>query len=176
MKYLLILIFFNLSVLAYAGEVDSLKVSSSTFFAGETMPEFTTCEGEDTSPALKWSDAPDGTKSFAIIADDPDAPNTTWVHWIVYDIPASVTFLEEGQGSSESIFHGAKHGVNDFGNKNYGGPCPPAGHGVHRYYFKVYALDEMLDLEPGPSKAELLEAMEGHILAKGSIKGLYERP
>ena len=133
------------------------------------------CDGYDESPSLAWSRAPENTQSYAIIADDPDAPNGTWVHWLVYDIPRRVKALEANQGQFEVMYHGAKHGLNDFGNKKFGGPCPPKGHGTHRYYFKIYALDTLLGLPGGVSKAKLLRAMKGHVVARGTIMGLYER-
>lgn len=174
--FCIILLFLILSAeMLFTEKIDSLYVTSTSFFNGDQIPAEYSCEGEDISPALKWTNAPNNTKSFALIADDPDAPGQTWVHWVLYDIPASVTFLDENQGSSEIVFHGAKHGKNSFGNNNYGGPCPPTGHGQHRYFFKVYALDKMLELTPGKTKQELLEAMQGHILASDSIIGTYER-
>jgi len=174
-----LLIFITATLLSYisvtAQEIDSIIVSSTSFFPNDTLFLISTCEGVDESPALRWTGYPANTNSFAIIADDPDAPNGTWVHWVVYDIPRKVTFLEANMGYYEVMYHGAKHGVNDFGTKKYGGPCPPKGHGPHRYFFKIYALDMMLNLNPGLTKDELLKAMEGHIVARGTIMGYYER-
>jgi Raf kinase inhibitor-like YbhB/YbcL family protein len=161
--------------LTNAREIDSIFVSSTSFFPNDTMFLISTCDGEDESPALQWTGYPESTKSFAIIAEDPDAPNGNWIHWVVYDIPRAITFLEANQGFYEIMYHGAKHGINDFGTKKYGGPCPPKGDGPHRYYFKIFALDTMLNLKPGLRKEELLEAMKNNIVARGSIMGYYER-
>jgi Raf kinase inhibitor-like YbhB/YbcL family protein len=158
-----------------AQQLDSIMIYSTSFFPNDTLLLVSSCDGEDQSPSLRWKGHPENTQSFAIIADDPDAPNGTWVHWVVYDIPRNITSLEANMGAFEIMYHGSKHGINDFGTKKFGGPCPPKGHGAHRYYFKIYALDTMLNLEPGKTKAELLEAMEGHIVARGTIMGYYER-
>ncbi len=147
-----------------------LTVTSSAFGSGEKIPKKYSGEGEDISPPLSWSGAPEGTKEFAIICDDPDAPMAEpFVHWVAYNISADRTSFEEGKSQ------GATDGKNDFGKTGYGGPMPPPGHGVHHYHFKVYALDTNLGLEPGITKKELLDAMEGHILAEGELVGTYER-
>ncbi|MBN2322158.1 MAG: YbhB/YbcL family Raf kinase inhibitor-like protein [Spirochaetes bacterium] len=150
-----------------------LTVKSSAFEEGATIPLDFTCDGRDISPALSWSGGPDGTKSYALIADDPDAPVGTWVHWVLYDIPSDVTSLSEAEGSGKKLDCGAVHGVNDFKRYGYGGPCPPGG--THRYYFKVYAVDTMLQKGPGMSKKELLKLLEGHVLAEGALMGRYSR-
>ena len=148
----------------------SLEVKSSAFSNGGAIPRKYTGEGEDVSPPLSWSNVPEGTKEFALICDDPDAPRPTpWVHWVLYKISASVRELAEGSSG------GAREGRNDFGNTGYGGPMPPPGHGVHHYHFKVYALDTELDLPPGATKEQLLGAMKGHVLAEGELVGTYER-
>lgn len=148
-----------------------LKLQSSVFSDQETIPEKYTGDGENISPPLSWSNVPEGTKEFALIVDDPDAPRPNpWVHWVVYNIPGSEVSIPEG-----GLPSGAKEGQNTFGNTNYGGPAPPKGHGKHRYFFKLYALDTSLDLAPGASKDVLLQAMEGHILADAQLVGLYER-
>jgi Raf kinase inhibitor-like YbhB/YbcL family protein len=150
-----------------------LIVTSSAFQANGALPRRATCEGGDVAPPLEWSGAPPGTVSYALIVDDPDAPDpaapkTTWVHWVVFDIPASVTALPEGG----ALPPGAKVGLNDWKRAAYGGPCPPIGR--HRYFHKIYALDTTLRLER-PTKAELLAAMEGHVLGEGSLVGTYQK-
>lgn len=151
----------------------SVKLISSVFKEGETIPVKHTCDGKDVSPPLSWSGAPEGTKSFALICDDPDAPMGTWVHWVIYNIPDSVTSLPEGVPTNKSVMGDALQGITDFRRIGYGGPCPPGG--THRYYFKIYALDTILDLPAGATKGELLKAMEGHILAEGQLMGRYSR-
>ncbi|MCE5250471.1 YbhB/YbcL family Raf kinase inhibitor-like protein [bacterium] len=153
--------------------MEKLTVTSTVFSAGGSIPSRYTCDGMDISPQLAWSDPPDGTKSFALICDDPDAPAGTWVHWVMYNIPAGVQELSEKMPSQEKLGSGALQGTNDFRRIGYGGPCPPSG--THRYYFKVYALDTMLDLKPGATKQQLLRAMEGHIRAQGELMGRYSR-
>ncbi len=148
----------------------SIEVSSPAFEPGGAIPRKHTGEGEDVSPALTWTGVPDETKEIALICDDPDAPTPApWVHWVVYKIPADRTGLPEGDTQ------GALEGKNDFGGTGYGGPMPPRGHGVHRYHFKVYALDTELEVAAGLTKERLLEAMEGHVLAEGELIGTYER-
>lgn len=151
----------------------SLNISSEAFSSGGMIPTKYTCDGADVSPPLSWSAGPEGTKSYALIADDPDAPVGTWVHWVIYDIPEDVTSLPEGVQKSKSVDNGADQGTNDFKKYGFGGPCPPGG--THRYYFKVYALDTLLGKGPGLTKKKLLAAMEGHILAQGELMGKYSR-
>ena len=147
-----------------------LTISSSAFKNGESIPKEYTGEGEDMLPPLSWSGVPEGTKELALICDDPDAPRAKpWVHAVLYKIPAANTSVAEGS------LDPAVWGKNDFGTNGYGGPMPPRGHGVHRYYFKLYALDTNVDLPPGASKEELLKAMEGHILGEAELMGTYER-
>ena len=148
-------------------------VTSSAFTAGGSIPSDHTCEGADVAPALAWSGAPSSTKSFAIVVDDPDAPDPnapkqTWVHWIVTGLRASITSLATGA----ALPAGAATGKNGFGKLAWGGPCPPIG--VHRYYFKVYALDIPLD-RAGVTKPELLAAIRGHVVARGALMGRYEK-
>jgi len=150
-----------------------IELTSTAFDKGEMIPEQYTCDGKDTSPPLGWSNAPEGTKSFALICDDPDAPVGTWVHWVLYNIPGDAQALSEGQPKSKVLPNGATQGKNGWGKFGYGGPCPPSG--KHRYYFKLYALSKTLELDPGASKAQLLEAMDGHVLAEGQLKGKYKR-
>src|SRR3989338_7802294 len=133
------------------------------FTEGAAIPAVYTCEGRDVSPPLAWTEPPPGTKSFVLISDDPDAPGKTWVHWVIYDLPAAMTRLERNIPKTEKLENGAKQGMTDFGRVGYGGPCPPPGK-PHRYYFKLYALDRLLGLPPAATKNQLLKSMEGHIL------------
>lgn len=152
----------------------SLKLTSPAFRDGERIPQKYTCEGKDVSPPLEWSGAPEGTKSFALICDDPDAPMGTWVHWVVYNIPNTTNSLLEAVPKGDVVLGGVSQGMTSFGWVGYGGPCPPRGP-AHRYFFKLYALDTLLNLEPGVTKEKLLKAMEGHILATAQLMGLYSR-
>ncbi len=149
------------------------ELISSAFSGGEAIPRRYTCDGEDLSPALAWEDAPEGVASFALIMDDPDAPVGTWVHWVLFNIPGTARSLEEGMAPDAQLADGSRHGSNSWGRLGYGGPCPPSG--IHRYFFKLYALDEALDLEPGASKEDLLEAIQGHVLAQTELMGTYSR-
>jgi len=150
--------------------VTTIVVTSAAFEPGARIPVKYTGEGENVSPPLGWSGAPEGTREFAVICDDPDAPRKDpWVHWVVYGIPA------DRRGFAEGDPGGATLGVTSARSPGYRGPMPPPGHGVHHYHFKVYALGAPLDLGPGASKQELLQAMEGHILAQGELVGTYER-
>ncbi len=148
----------------------AIELKSPAFKNNEYIPSRYSCEGENISPALAWSGAPAGTKSFVLIIDDPDAPSGDWVHWLVYDIPADKGSLSE-DASLESY---GKEGKTSFGNLGYGGPCPPPGK-PHRYFFKLYCLDTMLYLGAGITKQQLLKAIEGHVLAQGQLMGLYKR-
>jgi Raf kinase inhibitor-like YbhB/YbcL family protein len=150
-------------------------LTSSAFGGGAEIPKKHTCEGPDVSPALAWSDPPEKTRGFALICDDPDAPAGTWVHWVLYDLPAAARGLPEGVPRSDRLESGARQGTNDFGRIGYGGPCPPRGHGFHRYFFKLYALDAPSGLAPGATKAELERAMKGHVLAHAELMGRYQR-
>ncbi len=150
-----------------------IKVKSEAFEEGGMIPKKYTCDGEDASPPLSWTGVPEGTEALALICDDPDAPVGTWVHWVIFNIPPDTTGLSENIPPERVLESGARQGRNDFGNIGYGGPCPPRG--THRYYFKLYALDKKVDLEPGATKDELLKAMEGHILAEGRLMGRYKR-
>jgi len=155
----------------------SITVTSEAFSAGGAIPRQYTGEGRDISPPLRWSGAPAETQQYVLICDDPDAPGGTWVHWVMYGIPPSVSALRAAVEASPrpSVPGGAVQGINSFRKVGYGGPMPPSGHGAHHYHFKVYALDAPLELEPRLSKAEVLEAIEGHILAWGELVGTYER-
>ena len=162
------------ALLFFAGEARSLELSSDAFDAGGRIPARFTGQGEDISPALAWSGAPEGTKSFALIMDDPDAPMGTWVHWVIYNIPGSSTGLGEDVPLDEVLGDGARQGTNSFRRIGYGGPNPPPGP-AHRYIFTLYALDAELDIAPGAEKREVLAAMKGHILAQASLKGTFGR-
>lgn len=152
----------------------TLELTCRDFKDGEMIPSKFTCEGVDVSPRLEWSGVPEGTKSLALICDDPDAPVGTWVHWVLYGLPADSTSLPEGVPTDEAIEGGALQGRNDFRRTGYGGPCPPPGK-PHRYFFKLYALDSALDLKPGATKKDLEKAMKGHVLAQGQLMGRYKR-
>ena len=152
---------------------EKMEIKSSAFNEGSIIPGKYTCDNIDISPPLEWSQVPDGTKTFALICDDPDAPMGTWVHWVLFNLPGNILALSENVPKLEILKNGARQGKNDFGKIGYGGPCPPGG--THRYYFKIYALDKELDAKPGITKKELLKAMEGHILAEGQLMGRYKR-
>jgi len=146
------------------------QIMSAAFDEGAPIPTRHTGEGPDVSPPLEWSGAPEDTREFALICDDPDAPTAKpWVHWVLYGIAAEKTSLAEDDRG------GGIEGRNDFGRPDYGGPMPPRGHGTHRYFFKLYALDAPLTLKAGATKEQLLEAMEGHVLATAQTVGTYER-
>ena len=161
------------SPLASAGSDMAITITSSAFAEGAIIPKKYTCDAEDISPDLKWSGVPQGTKSLALICDDPDSRGGPWVHWVLFNIPAEVTALAAGVPSDATLKNGARHGQNDFRKLGYGGPCPPRS--AHRYFFKLYALDTVLTLESGSTKDQVLAAMKGHILAEGQLMGKYKR-
>ena len=152
----------------------AFELKSSAFKNGESIPARYTGTGENISPPLEWSGSPEGTRSFALISDDPDAPMGTWVHWIVYDIPPDKNNLPEGVSKEKVLHDGSKQGRTSFLKIGYGGPYPPRGP-AHRYFFKLYALDTKLDLKPGATKKILLKAMEGHIIEKVELMGRFQR-
>src|ERR1039458_2244907 len=156
------------------GSAMSLAVTTTVFSPGGAIPKGCTCDGADASPDLSWFGAPAGVQSFALIADDPDAPVGTWTHWLVWNIPAQSTGLPKGVPKEETLGNGTRQGRNDFRRIGYGGPCPPPGK-PHRYFFKVYALDAKLDVRAGANKDELGRAMKGHVLAQGELMGKYGR-
>jgi Raf kinase inhibitor-like YbhB/YbcL family protein len=160
-----------LSCISYSAYAFELK--STAFAAGSAIPALYTCQGKDISPPLAWSGVPNGTKGYALICDDPDAPIVTWVHWVYYNIPPSVISLPEAFTKNEKPASGGIHGKSSFGDFGYGGPCPPWG--THRYFFRLYALDTMLNLEPGVKKKEVIKAMEGHVLATAELMGTYKK-
>jgi Raf kinase inhibitor-like YbhB/YbcL family protein len=155
----------------------ALTLTSSAFQPGGEIPRRHTCEGEDLSPPLAWTGLPEGTRSLALIVDDPDAPDPaapkrTWVHWVLYDLPAELADLPEGAGNGGTP-RGARDGRNDWGRAGYGGPCPPIGR--HRYFHKLFALDTTLGDLGEPTSAALQAAMQGHVLAQAELVGTYEK-
>lgn len=152
----------------------AMNLTSPAFKNGETIPMEYTCSGEDKSPELNWSGVPKAAKSLALIADDPDAPMGTWVHWVLYDLPAEDGEIPEGVTKAETMPNGAKQGMNDFKKVGYGGPCPPPGP-EHRYFFKLYALDDTVKLPPMSTKKQLEDAMKGHILEETQLMGKFGR-
>jgi len=155
-------------------ETMALNLSSKSFAAGENIPKQFTCDGEDRSPELHWNEPPVGTKTFALIADDPDAPVGTWVHWVLFNLLPDTRSLPEALPKKDALAGGAAQGQNDFGKTGYGGPCPPPGK-PHRYFFKLYALDSTVTLKSGTTKSDLERAMKGHILAQAELMGRYGR-
>jgi Raf kinase inhibitor-like YbhB/YbcL family protein len=160
-----------------AAGAEEFRLTSSAFGPGAEIPAQYTCTGGDKSPPLEWSGAPAGTKSFALIVDDPDAPDPaapkrTWVHWVRYDIAGSQTFLPENAGAAAPR-PPARMGLNDSSKSVYGGPCPPVGR--HRYFFKLYALDTDLGELAEPTKAAIEKAMEGHVLGKAELMGTFQK-
>lgn len=180
-------IYFLMALILFIGggvSAMAFELKSPAFKTGEYIPDKYSCEGENISPALSWSGAPEGAKSFVLIVDDPDAPAGDWVHWLVYDIPAQMDSLKDDHSRlfllekspllEDSITNFIKQGKTSFGTTGYGGPCPPPGK-PHRYFFKLYSLDIMLNLGAGLTKQQLLRSIEGHVLAQGQLMGLYKR-
>ena len=149
-----------------------MKLESPAFAAGGAIPRPYTCDGRDVSPPLSWTGLPADTSALALICDDPDAPGKTWVHWVLFNLPAVMRELPEGWPPKAEAPAGLQ-GTNDFRKIGYGGPCPPSG--THRYFFKLYALDSELALPSGATKAQVERAMEGHVLAEASLMGRYSR-
>lgn len=167
----LILIVFSFAVLSQSGK---LTLRSAGFAGSAAIPKLYSCEGEDLSPELQWSGTPPGTKSFALICDDPDAPMGTWVHWVIYNIPGDIGSLPKGVAKKAKLDNGALQGLNSWPKTGYNGPCPPPGK-PHRYFFKLYALDSILPLRENATKEDLLKAMKGRILAEAELMGTYRR-
>lgn len=151
----------------------SLKLTSTAFKEGEPIPRQYTCNGVNVSPSLEWSGVPKSAKTLVIIADDPDAPSGTWVHWVLYNLPVDNIGMVENLPATDELRAGGFQGKNDFGKIGYGGPCPPSG--THRYFFKIYALDSELPLKAGATKAEVEKAMAGHVVAQGQLMGTYRK-
>lgn len=156
---------------ARAGQEAALRLTSAAFSDGRTIPAQYTCDGRNISPPLAWRPVPPGTRSFALIMDDPDATRGTWVHWVIFNIPPDTPELAENVKTDAEFDGGIRQGLNSALKIGYRGPCPPAG--SHRYRFKIYALDTMLPLKPGATKADVLRAMEGHVLAEARLTGRY---
>jgi Raf kinase inhibitor-like YbhB/YbcL family protein len=152
----------------------TLQLTTPAFKPGAHIPAQYTCDGSDRSPALNWSAPPEGTQSFVLIMDDPDAPGRTWVHWVLYDLPGTERDLPEGVAPKGTLPSGARQGLNDFRRTGYGGPCPPPGP-AHRYYFRLYALDTELHLEAGATRAQIEHQIRGHVLAHAELMGQYRR-
>jgi Raf kinase inhibitor-like YbhB/YbcL family protein len=148
------------------------QLATTAWEPGASVPPRYTCDGENVSPALAWTAPPAGTQSLALLVDDPDAPRRVWTHWTAWNLPAIAGGLPEGQGSEGA---GLVQGTTDFGTVGYGGPCPPPGHGVHRYFFRLYALDQLLALPKGAGRAELDAAMAGHVLGRTELMGTFRR-
>jgi Raf kinase inhibitor-like YbhB/YbcL family protein len=146
---------------------------SAAFQPGADIPRKYTCDGEDVSPPLRWQNAPALAKALALIVDDPDAPGGMWVHWVIYDLPATATGLSEAAPNTETLKSGARQGMNDFRKVGYGGPCPPPG-SAHRYFFRLYALDAPTGLKPRAVKQQLLNAIEGHVVGEAEVIGRYK--
>jgi len=149
------------------------ELTTTAFQKNGFIPIRFTCDGTDASPALSWNEPPEGTQNFALIADDPDAPAGTWVHWVIYDMPASLRGLPEGLTKARELPDGSRQGLNDFRKIGYNGPCPPRG-SAHRYFFKLYALDIKTNLVAGATKGDLERSMKGHILARSEIVGRFQ--
>ncbi|UCB44227.1 MAG: YbhB/YbcL family Raf kinase inhibitor-like protein [Dehalococcoidales bacterium] len=150
-----------------------MTLLSTAFSEGENIPIRYSCDGEDISPQLTWDNVPAGTQSFVLIMDDPDAPGGVFTHWVLFNLPADARQLPEAVPTEQELDNGARHGINDFGEISYGGPCPPFGQS-HRYQFTLYSLDTTLDLPAGASKQQVINAMQGHILDSVTLTGLYQ--
>ncbi len=168
-KLVLVLALYLVSLNVFA-----LELKSEAFKNNGYIPDRYTCDGKDASPQLSFSDIPANAKSLALICEDPDAPFKIWVHWVLFNIPAQAGDFKENVDSEELKSKGIIQGVNDFGRLGYNGPCPPQGK-AHRYFFNLYALDNVLSLKEGATKKEVIEAMQGHIIAEAKIAGLYQR-
>ena len=158
---------------------NGLHLTCPSFTEGFPIPKDYTADGQNASPPLAWTDPPEGTRSFALICDDPDAPSSKpWVHWVLFKLPGTATALPEGiPAETREVKNpaGALQGLNSWAKLGWGGPLPPVGHGTHHYHFKLYALDAAVSLPPSAGKEELLRAMTGHVLAEGELIGTYRR-
>lgn len=169
MRFLFVLMILFFPVFALA-----LDIKSDAFENSLYIPTDYTCESQDVSVPLEWSGVPSDTKSFVLLCDDPDAPGRTWSHWVIFNIPSDKTNLPENVPKQTRLNDGSIQGVNDFGKNGYGGPCPPPGR-PHRYFFKLYALDMMLELDEKANRNDVLQAIQGHVLAQAQIFGIYAR-
>lgn len=151
----------------------AIEIRSPAFEDGEAIPARYTCDGLDVSPQLSWDSVPSDAQSLALIADDPDAPRGTFLHWVIYDLPPDTRAIPEDVPKRQTLPSGAAQAVNGAGSVGYMGPCPPSG--IHRYFFKLYALDTQLGLGGGGTNEEVLDAMEGHVIAEGQLMGTYRR-
>jgi Raf kinase inhibitor-like YbhB/YbcL family protein len=152
----------------------AFRIESAAFKEGAFIPARFSCQGENVSPQLKWTDPPAGTRSLALIVDDPDAPVGTWTHWVVFNLPAQTRAMEENATKQDELTNGGLQGMTSFGSVGYGGPCPPPGK-PHRYIFKLYALDTMLSLKPGASREEVVAALRSHTLGEAQLMGRFKR-
>ncbi len=166
--FMVMVLLFSASLSKEVSSMGALQITSSAFQNNGNIPREYTCDGKDINPPLMIAGVPQGTKSLALICDDPDAPVGIWVHWVIWNIDPGVKEIKEN-----TVPQGAVQGINDFRKHSYGGPCPPSG--THRYFFKVYALDTMLGISTNSTKADLEKAMKGHILGEGQLIGLYKR-
>ena len=153
----------------------NILITSDAFREGEAIPTKYTCDGDDLSPALRWSDIPPNTKSFVLICEDPDAPSGTFTHWVLYNLPPTATEMPEGVSAEARLANGAIQGRNDFKRIGYGSPCPPPKDSAHRYFFRLYALDTELQLQAGARREDIVLAMNSHVLATGHLMGAYRR-
>ena len=152
----------------------AFEMSSSAFQEGKSIPQQYTGDGRNISPPLRWGDPPAGTRSLALICEDPDAPRGTFTHWVAFNLPAESRELAEGVPGEATLPNGTTQGTNDFGKVGYGGPKPPPGK-PHHYFFKLYALDQPVELRPGATKAQLLAAVKGHVLGEAQVMGTFAR-
>jgi Raf kinase inhibitor-like YbhB/YbcL family protein len=173
-RFLLLGLFTTTTMYAQQATAGKFTVTSSAFAAGAEIPATYTCKGEDVSPPLQWSGAPPNTASFAIVMDDPDAPSGTWVHWVIWNIPATAQSLPAGVAKDGQLPEGARQGRNSFGKVGYNGPCPPAGQ-THRYFLRLYALDGTLNMMAGAPRAQVDGAIQGHILAQTEYMGTFHK-
>ncbi len=168
------LLFLGASVSIAKEPAAKLELKTTAFHPGGTIPTQFTCSGENGSPSLVWNQPPPRSESFVLIVDDPDAPGGTWVHWVVYNLPPSARHLPEHVPAGEAVAGGGKQGVNDFPLNGYGGPCPPPGK-PHRYFFRLYALDTILDVHAPVHRKDVDLAMKGHVLAQAELMGTFGR-
>ncbi len=160
--------------LMQAQGAQSMRLVSAAFAEGQPIPADYTCDGRNISPPLRWSGAPTGTRSLALICEDPDAPSGLWTHWVIYGLPGNMTELPEGVRAVENPPSGGRQGLNSFKRIGYGGPCPPVSR-AHRYFFKIYALDDDVSLQTNASRADLIRALHGHVIAEGELMGVYQK-